>query len=200
MLQNKEYDIVEVKRGRRSESMQFRILYQLYKLSFRFITGKSLNYGNFCMLKQHVVKRLRYTSFIHLPANLLKHKGSRSNITFNRSPRIEGKSKMRYKDLFLHAFKSFVEFGDDLLLWFLRLFAIISIPLIATFVNLVYQKFVAHTAILGWFSVLSLGLFTLAIVCIGFFVIGILLINLMHNRSYGMGKTFSVILKQQQND
>jgi glycosyltransferase involved in cell wall biosynthesis len=193
LLRNMNYDIVEVKRKKRSEGILFRVLYSFYKIFFRLITGKIMNYGNYCMLRNSVVEKIRHTSFIHLPAYLLKQQGKRAYISYNRSVRMEGKSKMGYKELFIHAFKSFVEFGNDLLLWFLRLFGLVFIGLVAISLNLFYQKFISHTAIPGWFSTLFIGLLNLAMLCMGFFVLGILLINMMHHRNNSQAPVYRII-------
>jgi glycosyltransferase involved in cell wall biosynthesis len=196
LLEKKEFDIVEVKRKKRSEGLLFRLMYLIYKMIFRVITGKVMNYGNYCMLNDSLVEKIRFTSFIHLPAYLLKQRGKRSFIAYDRSARLEGESKMGYKELFLHAFKSFVEFGNDLLLWFLRLFGMVFLLLIGILSNLFYQKFIAHTAIPGWFSTLFIGLLNIALLCIGFFVLGILLINLMHQRINEQGPVYTVITSE----
>lgn len=192
-LEKSDFDIVEIKRGKRREGMGFLVSYLLYKLLFKLITGKRLDFGNYCLLKYAVIERLQLTSFIHLPAYLLKQKANKAAIVFNRNKRLYGKSKMSYKNLLLHAFKSFIEFGDDLLLWFLRLFAVVFVLLIASSANLLYQKFISHTAILGWFSTLSLGLINLAILCLGFFIMGTLMLNLILNRSKDLQEIFTVI-------
>ena len=158
-------------------------MYFFYKILFRSITGKSMDYGNYCMIDRKIVERIAHTSYIHFPAYLLKQKASRGNVLFDREKRIEGKSKMGLNGLVVHAFKSFIEFGEDLLLIFLKLFIIILIVLIFLAANIFYQKFIAGTAILGWFSTLMLGLVTLAILCLGFFIIGILLLNLIHQQN-----------------
>lgn len=195
LLQQPSYEIVEVKRGRRKEGVAFRLLYTFYRFLFKTVTGKRMDFGNYCLLNYRVVERIQLTNFIHLPAYLLKQRTTRGSILYDRTKRLHGKSKMGYKNLLLHAFKSFVEFGDDLLLWFLRFFALVFILLVATSVNLIYQKFISHTAILGWFSTLSLGLINLAILCLGFFTMGILLLNLIHNRSKDLQEIFTVVKK-----
>jgi glycosyltransferase involved in cell wall biosynthesis len=183
LLTAEEHDIIEVKRGKRNESISFRIMYMFYKVLFRSITGKSMDYGNYCMIDKKIVERITHTSYIHFPAYLLKQKASRGSVLFDREKRIDGKSKMGLNGLVVHAFKSFIEFGEDLLLIFLKLFILIMIVLIFLAGNIFYQKFIAGTAILGWFSTLTLGLATLAIICLGFFITGILLLNLIHQQN-----------------
>lgn len=183
LLDKRGYEIVEVKRGKRSESFLFRLSYLFYKMLFRFVTGKTIDYGNYCLINANIIDRIKYTSFIHFPAYLLKQKASRSSILYNRGKRIDGESKMGYKGLLLHAFKSMVEFSEDLLLLFLRLSIVLMLIFFAVMVNIVYQKFISLTAIPGWFSTLAISLIILAFLCMGFFITGILLLNLMHQQN-----------------
>ena len=197
LLQKKDYDIVTVKRGKRSESIFFRMAYLFYKIIFRFITGKTIDFGNYCMISKAILERIKHTSFVHFPAYLLKQKASSAKVIFNREKRINGKSKMGNKGLLMHAFKSMIEFGEDLLLLFLRLFVVLSILFLLAMGNILYQKFVTHTAILGWFSTLAISLIILAVVCIGFFIIGVLLLNLMHQQNTRSYKEIYTIVKKQ---
>lgn len=195
LLQFENYDIVEVRRGKRRESLIFKILYRFYKLIFRFVTGKNMNYGNYCMISNVIVERVTYSSFIHFPAFLLKQKATRSRLKFDRDKRIHGKSKMGLKGLLIHSFKSFVEFGEDLLMVFIKLFAVIMIVIAGLIGVILYQKFISKTAILGWASTLIMGLVTIAILCIGFFVIGILLLNLLHQQNNKTYKNLYTIIR-----
>jgi hypothetical protein len=95
----------------------------------------------------------------------------------------------------VHAFKSFIEFGEDLLLLFLKLFIVIMIVLVFLAGNIFYQKFITGTAILGWFSTLMLGLVTLAILCLGFFITGILLLNLIHQQNSQNSKDVYIVTR-----
>jgi glycosyltransferase involved in cell wall biosynthesis len=196
LLQHKEYDIVEVKRGKRSEGLIFRCSYFFYKMLFKFVTGKTIDFGNYCLINKNIVDRIKHTSFVHLPAYLLKQKASKTFITYNRSKRIDGRSKMGYKGLLLHAFKSMIEFAEDLLLLFFRLFVVLIIVFLIVFFNIIYQKFITNTAIPGWFSTLAISLIILAVLCMGFFITGILLLNLMHQQNIKSFKEiYSVIPK-----
>jgi len=196
ILQHQKFDIVEVRRGRRSESLSFRFLYKVYKMIFHFITGKSMNYGNYCMINKSILERITFTAFIHFPAYLLKQKATKTYLLFDRGKRIEGKSKMGLQGLLIHSFKSFVEFGEDLLMLFLKIFVVIVMVILVLFADILYQKLIAHTAILGWTSTLLLGLFTIAILCIGFFVTGILLLNLIHQQNNKSQKDLYSIIKK----
>lgn len=196
LIQKTGYDIVEVKRGKRKESLQFRFSYRIYKMLFKLVTGKKMDFGNYCMISQVIVERIANTSFIHFPAYLLKQKASKTSIVYDRSKRIDGKSKMGMQGLLFHAFRSFIEFAEDLLMVFLKMFIIISVVIVLLFLDLLYQKFIAGTAILGWFSTLTISLVTLAIICLGFFVTGLLLLNLMHQQQNKMQKAIYRIAKK----
>jgi glycosyltransferase involved in cell wall biosynthesis len=183
LISKRGYDIVNVTRGRRSETLGFRLGYSIYKGLFRFVTGKEMNFGNYCMVSKNVAQIAVHKSYVHFPAFLLKQKLSRFSIKVDRAPRIDGKSKMNTAGLIYHAFKSLVEFSEDLLMIFLKLFVLIMILFMLALGNVLWQKFFAHTAILGWTSMIAIGLFNLAIISIGFFVLGILLLNLSHQRN-----------------
>ncbi len=198
LLKQKEYEIVVVKRGKRSESLLFKLSYFFYKIIFRLITKRTIDYGNYCLIDKNILERIKYTSFIHLPAYLLKQKAKRTDVTFNRSQRIDGESKVGYKGLLMHAFKSMIEFGEDLLLLFLRIFIIIMIMFVALLGNILYQKFISNTAILGWASTLAISLLILAMLCLGFFIVGVLLLNLIHQQNNKSFKDIYTISKLHQ--
>lgn len=195
LLQHKAFDIVEVKRGKRSEGLKFRTFYFFYKLLFRTITGTVLDFGNYCLVSRNILERIQYTSFIHFPAFLLKQKARKSQIIWDRTKRLDGKSKMSFTMLFFHALRSLIEFAEDLLMLFMKIFFVITILLLIVVGNILYQKFIAGTAILGWFSTLAIGLVNLAVMCIGFFILGVLLLNLIHQQNRRSYKEIFTILK-----
>ena len=84
------------------------------------------------------------------------------------------------------AFKSFIEYAEDLLMLFFRTFIFITLIFVLALGNVLYQKFVAGTAILGWTSVIAVGLLNLAFLAIGFFILGVLLLNVTGSRNAAM--------------
>jgi glycosyltransferase involved in cell wall biosynthesis len=185
------YHIVNVARGRRKESLSFKISYYVYRFIFKVITGKVLNFGNFCMITKRVLETSCYTSFIHFAAHLSKQKVRSTSITYNRLKRIDGKSKMNLTSLIHHAFKSFVEYAEELLMVFLRIFMVIILAFIVLISVVLYKKFFTDEAILGWASTMTVGLFTIALICIGFFVIGILLLNMISQKNQNKKAIFN---------
>jgi hypothetical protein len=147
------------------------------------------------MIDQNILERVTFTSFIHFPAYLLKQKASRKSIEFDREKRISGKSKMGHQGLLIHAFKSFVEFAESFLMMFLKLFVLVLIGVFLLIGDALFKKYILQTAILGWTSTVIIGLLTIAIICLGFFVIGILLLNLMHQQNGVMRSPIYSIIK-----
>lgn len=176
-------DIVHIVRGKRNEKFLFRISYYLYKLLFRIITNKSMNFGNYCMINRSVLDAAVHSSFIHFAAYLSKIKAKHAYVTYDRQKRIGGHSKMSISSLVSHAFKSLTEYAESLLLAFLKLFITITIIFLVLILYILYQKLFTDNAILGWASTMSVGLFNTALIAIGFYVIGLLLLNIAHRRN-----------------
>lgn len=188
-----QYDIVNVARGRRKESIAFQVSYYVYRFIFKIITGKILNFGNYCMISRKVLETSCHTSFIHFAAHLSKQKVSAASIVYNRLKRIDGKSKMNLTSLVHHAFKSFVEYAEELLMIFLRIFLLV-ITLFFVLIGIVlYKKFFTDEAIMGWASTMTASLFTAALVCLGFFVIGILLLNMISQKNKSKKEIFTTM-------
>jgi polyisoprenyl-phosphate glycosyltransferase len=121
LMKLRQYDIVTVTRGRRGNRPFFLLSYFIYRLLFRLVTGKRMNFGNYCMISPRVLSILNSRSFIHLAAFLSKLRLPSASIVADRRKRISGSSKMSLTSLVHHAFKSFVEYAEELLMVFLRL-------------------------------------------------------------------------------
>ncbi|AHM63620.1 family 2 glycosyl transferase [Flammeovirgaceae bacterium 311] len=200
-----DYKIVNVIRGRRKENFTFRFSYHIYKIIFNIITGRVMNFGNYCMIDKDILQSATSTSFIHFAAYLSKHRVQPKKIIYNRRKRIDGKSKMNLTSLVHHAFKSFIEYAEDFLMIFLKLFLFIAVVFIGMIGYVIYKKIFTNEAILGWASTLSASLFTTAIICLGFFVIGILLLNILAknktaNNEIYINMSSNRIKKQQSSD
>jgi polyisoprenyl-phosphate glycosyltransferase len=182
LLDLKKNDIVHVIRGKRREKLFFRISYSFYKVIFSFLTKKKMNFGNYCLISDKVIAVASSRTFIHLAAFLSRLHFKSVSITFDRRKRIGGNSKMNLASLVHHAFRSFIEYAQSLLMIFLKLFVILFILLIITIGYIVYLKIFTHYPILGWSSTFGIGLLTSALVCMGFFVTGVLLLNLSQHK------------------
>ena len=181
--QENKTNIINVSRGKRSESIVFKFLYAFYKLIFRIITKSRMNFGNFCLIDRGVHEGLANSSFIHLAAKLSKLNAKRSFIVADRTPRLSGKSKMNISSLTHHAFKSFIEYSEQSLMVFFRLFIIVTFVLMGVGGYILFMKLFTEKAISGWASTLGASLFNTALLCMGFFVMGLLLINILNKQN-----------------
>ncbi len=194
LLNLTDYDIVHVARKKRKEGILFQLSYLLYKLIFLIITGRLMNIGNYTMIKGSCLSVVTSKPFVHFAAHLSKLKCSRSEIAWNRRERIDGKSKMNFKSLAYHGFYSLAEYAEDLLFTFLKLFVFLFLAFSLSICYVLYEKLFTTKAILGWTSILSVSLFNGCLLCIGFFVIGLLLLNLSHQeRSYFKRKIYKIV-------
>ncbi len=183
LLSLRKNDIVHVLRGKRREKIIFRSAYRIYRMLFRVLTNKKMNFGNYCLVSSKVISVTSSRTFIHFASFLSKLRFQPVSITYDRRARLGGDSKMNLASLVHHAFKSFIEYAQALLMVFLKLFVFLFVFLIVIVGYIVYLKLFTDRAILGWASTFGMGLLTSALVCIGFFVIGVLLLNLSQDRA-----------------
>ncbi len=183
LVMNDTADVVHVVRGKRSEGAFFQIAYYFYQVIFRMITRQHMNFGNYCMINRKVLNATLHTSFIHFAAYLSKLKVEHAYVTYDRQKRLGGRSKMRIDSLVAHAFKSLTEYAESLLLIFLKVFTALASSFLGLILYILYQKLFTDNAVLGWASTISVGLFHTALIAIGFYVMGILLLNIAHHQN-----------------
>jgi len=174
----KDFDIVFVSRGKRKESATFKFGYFVYKLLFRLITGRMINFGNYSLLSPRVVKSISQKHFFHYSAFLSKQRFNIKKINYNRQKRIDGSSKMAFKNLLFHALKSFIEYSEEVVFFQLKIFACLFIILASTGIYILYAKFIAKNAILGWSSTLLVGLLNSLLIMLSSIIVSTLLLSI----------------------
>jgi glycosyltransferase involved in cell wall biosynthesis len=182
ILKYSDYDIVQVGRGKRSESVLFKIFYWIYKLIFLFLIGKRIDYGNFSLIKPRIAASAIDNSFLHLGAFLDNQKGTKYKTVWNRRKRLNGVSKMSFRNLFYHGISALTENAESLLFFFIRISIFILFLIISIILLIFYKKYIINEAILGWSSTLLTNLMNSLIMCIGFFVIGSLQLNILRKQ------------------
>ncbi len=174
--------VVFVARGRRSESIGFKLGYWFYRRLFRVIAGRSISFGNYSMISKRLLEAVLDRSFVHYAAFLSKQRVPARMIVRDRRPRATGASKMGFRSLSLHAFRSLVEYGEELVSLFLRGFIYLAVVFLIMFVAILGIKAFTPYAIPGWASLLSVSLFNSLLICLGFFAIGLLLVSTAQRR------------------
>ena len=144
--------IVVARRARRSEGPLFRAFYALYKLLFRLLTGKSIAFGNFCVLPAQWVSRLVAMPEIwnNLAAAITRSRMEIHACPTDRGVRYAGRSKMNTVGLLVHGLSAVSVYSD---IAFTRIL-VFSFGLAALTVGgigvVVGIRFFTHLAIPGW--------------------------------------------------
>lgn len=174
ILKLKNFDLVQVSRGKRRERLFFKIMYKVYKFIYFVVLGKKINFGNFCLINNRLVLGCLHKGFDHLGSFLDNQKCKKTNITIDRKKRLGGVSKMNFKSLFNHSINSFIENSESLLFFQLKV-ALISVFLfLLVLVVIIYKKYILEVAIPGWSSVMISSFFILMFLYFGLFVNGYL--------------------------
>ncbi len=106
--------IVFAARSKRLERWPFRILYRLYRLIHRALTGDPVRVGNFSVVPFESLAKLVVVPEIwnHYAAAVIRSRMRFCSIPIARGRRVAGKSKMNFIGLLLHGLSAFFVYGD----------------------------------------------------------------------------------------
>ncbi len=173
--------IVAARRDKRSEGRTFRLGYRIYQLMFRLFTGKTLSFGNFCLIPSNVVKRLVYQESIwnHLAATILRSRFEVKMISTERGRRYAGESKMNLGSLVLLGLSAISVYNDVALLRTLAVSFLLSLVAVAGIFVTTFIRVFTDMAIPGWASnvVGSMTIILIQALVISIFVLFIVLAN-----------------------
>lgn len=101
-------------RSKRSESLQFRLFYYIFRLLHMFLTGYKMQVGSFSILPWQILDRLVVTSELwnHYPAAVYKARLLFDIIPTQRGCRLAGRSRMNFVGLVIHGLSAISVFGD----------------------------------------------------------------------------------------
>lgn len=152
--------IIFARRAKRSEGQLFRAFYLFFKLVFRLLTGKSITFGNFCVIPAANLKRVVYLQEIwnHFAAGVMRSGLSWKTIPTARGKRYAGRSHMNLVTLVLHGLSAISVYIEVV---YVRLIfsalAIMGLDFIS-FLVLIYIRFFTPLAIPGWATSVAIGL------------------------------------------
>ena len=108
--------VVLAQRSRRSEGIGFRIGYIIYKLMFRVLIGRTIDFGNFCLLPMSVVRRLVHMPDLwnNLAAAIMRSRLQRIAVPTVRGVRHAGRSHMNLPALVLHGLSAMSVYADQI--------------------------------------------------------------------------------------
>ena len=152
---------VVARRRKRSENLTFKISYLIYKLIFKLLTAKQIDFGNFSLFSRSYARRLVRVADLwnNLPAAVLRSKLPVQTVPVDRAKRYAGKSKMNFTSLVVHGFSSISVYADTI---FVRLlFATIvlfALSAILISIVLILRIFFPLFATPGWATTVSFGM------------------------------------------
>ncbi len=178
-----EHYCVVARRGKRTEGLRFKLSYLLYKISFKLLTGREINFGNFCLLSRSSARRLVHIPDLwnNLPAAILRSRLSIKSLSVDRARRYAGKSKMNLTSLVVHGFSGISVYAETILvrLLFLSLGLFVFSASCIIFV-LTLRIFFPEYATPGWATTVSFGLSIILVQTISFTLSFILMLLNSH--------------------
>ncbi|MBI5841477.1 MAG: glycosyltransferase [Chloroflexi bacterium] len=189
LLAEREKDpdaIVFARRAKRSESRLFRLFYFFFKLIFRILTGKSITFGNYCLIPPASLDRIVHLQEIwnHFPAGVMHSGLPWTTIPTTRGKRYAGKSRMNMVALVLHGISAvsvYVEIAYVRLIFFSLLIMLLDF---LGFLVLLYVRYFTPLAIPGWATSVAIGLTVIMIQA--FLFLGLLSFIILSYRSVKM--------------
>jgi glycosyltransferase involved in cell wall biosynthesis len=173
--------IIFAERTKRSEPFQFKLLYRIYKLIFRLLTGKSISFGNFCCIPRSLLERLVTIPDLwnHFSGSVIKSKLPYDKIPTVRSRRYFGGSKMSLENLVIHGLSSISIYLESVTIKLLVV-SILGIVMVALLVvAIILVRLLTDLAIPGWASSVSLALINVGGIL---FIITLLLLLMQLNQ------------------
>jgi glycosyltransferase involved in cell wall biosynthesis len=175
---------VFAERGRRLESLTFRLMYRCYSLLHRVFTGRDIRFGNFSVLPWSYLDSLVVCPELwnHYSATFLKSRLPYIRVRCDRGRRLAGESRMNFVSLVIHGMSALFAnqevVGTRLLL--MAVFTALTFMLLLAAV--VGIKLLTQVAIPGWAAIALGGLFVLG----GQFLVGcfMLVFSVMMTRSH----------------
>jgi polyisoprenyl-phosphate glycosyltransferase len=150
--------IVFAQRKKRNESWVFKIGYSVYKTLFNWMTGQTINFGNYSCIPARLMKRVALLDNLwnHYSGSIIQSKTPYDKILLDRGKRYAGESKMNFTSLILHGLSSISVYFDFLSVRILKLTLFGVAACILSVVVLLYLKFFTNSSIPGWTSSLIL--------------------------------------------
>ena len=158
-------------RTRRRESFAFKVMYRLFRVLFRALTGATVRSGNFAAMPGSLARRvLRHPTFdLSYSSAILALDLPIEFVPCERGERYEGRSKMTYGRLAMHGLRMLMPFTDRIAVRALAIF-IVSLVLGAGLALTVIAIKLFGNSIPGWASFTVLGALIVSLVALGNFV------------------------------
>lgn len=157
--------IVVASRKSRSEGARFKLFYSLYKLIFKILVGKSIDFGNFCFIPKQRLGPLVFSAGIwnHLAAKIIQSRLPLKRKSCSRGKRYQGSSKMNFSSLLVHGLGAMSVFLDIILARLILILSSFIFFLIVTFIGVIILRLTTELGIPGQASTI-LGFIFIAVI------------------------------------
>jgi glycosyltransferase involved in cell wall biosynthesis len=158
--QRKDFCIV-AQRRKRTETPLFRLSYLFYKSVFKLVAGKTINFGNFCVLSRSYARRLVMVSDLwnHLPSAILRSRLPLTSVPIDRGRRYVDSSKMNFTSLVVHGLSGLSVYADTIFVRLLLLTVLLAVfGTISVGTVLTLRFFFPVHATPGWATTVTFGL------------------------------------------
>ena len=152
--------IIFARRAKRSEGSLFRIFYLFFKAVFWLLTGKKIDFGNFCIIPVELLQSVTHLQEIwnHFAAGIMHSNIQWKTISTTRGKRYAGRSHMNMVSLVLHGLSAISVYTEIVYVRLIFMsFVIIAFDIIG-FLVLLYIKYFTQLAIPGWGTSVAIGL------------------------------------------
>ena len=169
--ENRGSEAIFAERSRRSESLVFRVFYQIFKILHRGLTGISVRVGNFSILPFPYLDTLVVRSELwnHYAATVFRSRLAFSMVRIPRGSRIAGTTRMNFVSLVTHGLSAISVFGDivgvRIMIWalagsVLAVLGMIAVVLIRLFTSSAIPGWATYAA--GILAIVMMQLITIA--------------------------------------
>jgi len=144
--------IVFAERTRRSESIVFRVFYELYKTLHVLLTGIHVRVGNFSVIPRARLQSLVVVSELwnHYAAAAFKSRQPLCLVPTRRAHRLDGRSTMNFVDLVAHGLSAISVYGEIIGVRLLVLACLLIVAALAGVAATILVRLPTDWAIPGW--------------------------------------------------
>ena len=155
--------IVCARRSRRSETRLFRAFYVGYKTAFRMLTGRGIDFGNFCFIPASALKSVVYNpaTWNHLAASILRSRIPVCSVDAKRGRRFAGQSQMNFTALMLHGMSAISVYADLVAVRIVVAMVVVAGLALAGITAVVAVRLFTDLTIPGWASNVVVSLMTM---------------------------------------
>ena len=116
LVSTPEVNVVFAGRQRRSESITFTLFYHLYRVLHKLMTGVSVRFGNFSILRPSALPPLMVSPDLwnHYAAAVVKGRLPYAVLPAPRGRRLAGRSTMNFVALFTHGLSAISVFSEEM--------------------------------------------------------------------------------------